>query len=262
VTPPGKPKSGTLSKPSSAAHRASPTRGRKAIERSEGGSQRGPAPVEEEIYALLTRAIITKQIRPGTRIREAAVAARFKVSRARVRRVLHRLAELDVVKFRLNFGAYVYRPSPDESRAVFRTRRVLEAEAVKDATHHGNARSHKELRTFVEREAVAYERDQQGLTAVSSGFHLIIAEMSGNPVLAKMLNQLVHRCVLIQALYERQSQKTICLVEEHAEIAEIIRQKRTAEAVAAMDRHISHIEESLDYSANGPVDERLLMSVN
>ena len=68
--------------------------------------------------------------------------------------------------------------------------------------------------------------------------------------------------MLIQALYERQSQKTICLVEEHAKIAEMIRQKRTAEAVAAMDRHISHIEESLDYSAHGPVDERLLMSVN
>src|SRR5260370_12864191 len=85
----------------------------KAAERSAGdGSRRGPTPVEDEIYELLTRAIIMKQIRPGGRIPEAALASSFKVSRARVHRVLQRLADLDGVEFRLNFRALVLRASP------------------------------------------------------------------------------------------------------------------------------------------------------
>src|ERR1700736_3597549 len=233
----------------------------KAAERSAGdGSRRGPTPVEDEIYELLTRAIIMKQIRPGGRIREAALASSFKVSRARVHRVLQRLADLDVVEFRLNFGALISRPSPQESQAVVRTRRVLEAEAVRAAVLLSDERALDALRAFVDREIAAFSRDEPGLVAVSSGFHQMLAGMCGNPVLAKMLNQLIHRCVLIQALYERQTQKTICLVEEHAEVVEMIRQKRAAEAVAAMEHHLDHIEQSLDYSLNGAIDERLLTS--
>jgi DNA-binding GntR family transcriptional regulator len=236
---------------------------RKGKDRSAGAAaQRGPTPVEDEIYQLLTQAIIAKRIRPGSRIREAALAAQFKVSRARVRRVLTRLAELDVVKFRLNFGAFVHRPSPEESQAVFRTRRVLEAETVGEAARCCDAHAINELLKFVENETEAYARYEQGLTGVSSGFHVIVAEMSGNFVLAKILNQLVHRCVLIQALYERQSDKTICLIEEHAEIVEMIRQRRVADAVAAMERHIDHIEGSLDYPVDAAIDERVMISVD
>jgi DNA-binding GntR family transcriptional regulator len=61
--------------------------------------QRGPTPAEAEIYYLLTRAIITKQIRPGSRLPEATLASNFQISRARVHRVLLKLAELNVVEF-------------------------------------------------------------------------------------------------------------------------------------------------------------------
>jgi DNA-binding GntR family transcriptional regulator len=223
-------------------------------------NSRGPNRTEDEIYDLLTRAIITKQIRPGGRIREAVLAAEFGVSRARVRRVLQRLADLDVVEFRLNFGALVSRPSPEESRAVFHTRRVLEAEAVRAAVQRNNPAKLLVLQRLVEREAEAFESAVPGLTAISSGFHIAIGEMCGNSVLAKMLNQLIHRCVLIQTLYERPNQKTICLVGEHARIVSLMMQKNVADAVAEMERHLHHIEESLDYSG-APLDRRLAASL-
>jgi DNA-binding GntR family transcriptional regulator len=223
-------------------------------------ARRGPTPIEDEIYDLLTRAIITKQIRPGSRIREAALAAEFDVSRARIRRVLQRLAELHVVEFRLNLGAMVSLPSPEEAQAVFRTRRVLEAEAVRAATAYANPEALVRLKKLVEEESLAHEHQVAGLTAVSSSLHLAIADICGNPVLAKMVNQLVHRCVLIQALYERGNQRTICLVDEHAAIVDLVIEGRADEAVAVMEHHIDHIEESLDYQ-NDQIDERLLTSV-
>ena len=217
--------------------------------------QRGPAPAEDEIYEYITRGIVSKSIRPGSRIREAALAERFNVGRARVRRVLRRLAELDVIEFRLNRGACVSLPLPAESRAVFQTRRVLEAEAVRGAARLRDNDAISNLETFVQREIIAHSKRRSGLTAFSSGFHTMVADMCGNPVLAKILKQLVHRCVLIQALYERQSARTICLVDEHAEIARMIREGRAKDAVVAMDRHIDHIEDSLDYSKAELMDD-------
>jgi DNA-binding GntR family transcriptional regulator len=96
---------------------------------------------------------------------------------------------------------------------------------------------------------------------MSSNFHVLVAGISDTGVLAKMLNQLIKRCVLIQALYERQGQKTICLFHEHATIIEHRRQKRVADAVAAMEHHLDHIESSLDYSSREAMDERLITSL-
>jgi len=224
-------------------------------------SRRGPDPVEEELYRLITEAIVTKQLRPGSKLKEATLAVQFSVSRARVRRVFQRLAELDFVEFRLNHGAQVRRPAPDEARAVFATRRLIEAEAVRTTAARASAADYARLRAFVKNENRAFETKDKGLAALASGFHILLGEMCGNPVLARILNQLVHQCVLIQSLYERDSQRTICLVHEHAEIVELMEAGKAKAAIAAMQHHLNHIEESLDYGRANQIDMRLAMSI-
>src|SRR6202035_3273785 len=96
----------------------SPLAGKKPRPAGSATPRRGPDPVEEEIYRLITEAIVTKQLRPGSRLKEAALAAQFGVSRSRVRRVFQRLGDLDFVEFRLNHGAMVRRPSPEGDRGV------------------------------------------------------------------------------------------------------------------------------------------------
>lgn len=223
-------------------------------------NHRGPTAVEDEIYDLLTRGITTKQITPGTRIREATLAAEFDVSRARVRRVLQRLADDDIVEFKLNLGAIVNRPSPEEARAVFQTRRILEIEAVRGVCENGERKQLEALRQLVEEERRAHEAGVAGLPSISSGLHIRIAELCGNHVLASMLDQLVRRCVLIQALYEKPNQRTICLINEHADLIELMIERRTQEAIALMNHHIDNLEESLDYGGS-KIDGRVLASI-
>jgi DNA-binding GntR family transcriptional regulator len=67
--------------------------------------------------------------------------------------------------------------------------------------------------------------------------------------------------VLIQALYEWQDQKTICLVDEHSELVELMRGGRIDAAGDALKHHLNHIEQSLDYDRRVALDERLLSSV-
>jgi DNA-binding GntR family transcriptional regulator len=230
--------------------------------RAPRGTTRGPAPVEEEIYRLITEAIVAKQLRPGGRLKEAALATQFGVSRARVRRVLRRLAELDFVEFRLNHGALIRRPTPDEARAVFATRRLLEAEAVRNTMKQAAAKDYARLRAFVADENRAFETRSGGLAGLSSGFHILLGEMCGNPVMARILNQLVHRCVLLQSLYERQGQPTICLVHEHAGLVDLMEAGKVRAAVAAMEHHLDHIEASLDYDVVAHIDERIARSIS
>lgn len=224
-------------------------------------TRRGPGPIEEEIYRLITEAIVNKQLRPGARLKEAALAKQFAVSRARVRGVLQRLAELDIVEFRLNHGALIRRPKPDEARAVFATRRLLETEAVRETGKRAGAADFARLRAFVDSENRAFRAKHMGLAVFSSGFHLLLGELCGNPVLARILNQLVHRCVLIQSLYERQSQQTICLAHEHLAIVDLMKRGKIEDAVAEMLRHLDHIEASLDYDVVLHIDERLARSI-
>lgn len=222
--------------------------------------RRGPTAVEDEIYDLLTRGITTKQIRPGTRIREATLAAEFDVSRTRVRRVLQRLADDDIVEFKLNLGAIVNRPTPEEARAVFQTRRILEIEAVRGVCQNGERGQLEALRLLVEEERKAHDQGVAGLAAISSGLHIRIAGLCGNHVLASILDRLVRRCVLIQALYEKPNQRTICLVDEHAKLIERMIERRTEEAISLMHHHIDNLEDSLDYEGS-QIDQRVLASI-
>jgi len=118
-----------------------------------------------------------------------------------------------------------------------------------------------QLRAFLGNENRAFERRSKGLAVLSSGFHILLGEMCGNPVLARILNQLVHRCVLIQSLYERESQSRICLVHEHAEIVDLMEKGKIRAAVAAMHHHLDHIETSLDYDQASGIDRRLALSI-
>jgi DNA-binding GntR family transcriptional regulator len=179
------------------------------------------------------------------------------VSRMRVRRVLQRLADLSVVEFRLNFGAVVSRPSAVESRAVFRTRKLLEAEAIRAVSQLKSKEIFSRLRQAVAEEERAFAARAPDAAALSSRFHLLLGESSGNPVLADILNQLVHRCVLIQSLYEASHAHALCLTEEHARIVDLMEQGKAAVAQQEMDAHLDQIESSLDYDSRVSADDRL-----
>ena len=86
------------------------------------------------------------------------------------------------------------------------------------------------------------------MVAWASQFHILLGAGTGNAVLARILNQLVHQCVLIQALHELDAQQTVCLIDEHIEIVDLMEQGRGDDATRAMNHHLDHIEQSLNLS--------------
>lgn len=81
---------------------------------------------------------------------------------------------------------------------------------------------------------------------LSGTFHLLLAEISGNSILAEQLRQLVARTSLVVSLYENQTVMS-CWHDDHRVLVRHLREHKVAAAAKLMQKHIDELEESLDF---------------
>ena len=204
------------------------------------------------MYDDLILAVIDQRLRPGTRLNEVHFAKAYGLARPRVRRVLSRLEENNIVDFRLNLGAFIRRPSPDEARSVYQARRFLETGIVKSIAGNPKQRDLDRLRAFVLREKDAYVHPKPGVHRLSSEFHVLLADVANNFVVKEILVGLIHRCCLIQSLYMT-SAGAPCLIHDHEELIDHLAASNVHAALRVHHRHFDHIEASLQLEAQPDV---------
>jgi DNA-binding GntR family transcriptional regulator len=227
------------------------------MSRNNAEPKRPTAPSEDAIYERILAAIFDHRLPPGTKLGEDRLATIFGVSRARIRRVLPRLAHDGVVTLEPNRGAFVARPTVEEARDVFEARRLVEPGIIERAVRHPERRAIvARLRQHVaaERRARA-ENDVRAIVRLSGEFHTVLAEMAGNAVLARTMRELTTRTCLAIALYDKPSVPS-CLGEEHADVVDALAAGEGARAVKLMVEHLRHVETNLDLSITeaDPVD--------
>ena len=81
---------------------------------------------ENDIYERMVETILDHRLPPGTKLVEDRLATAFGVSRTRIRPVLVRLANEQIVTLTPNRGATVAQPTEAEAREVFEVRRMIE----------------------------------------------------------------------------------------------------------------------------------------
>jgi DNA-binding GntR family transcriptional regulator len=79
-------------------------------------------------------------------------------------------------------------------------------------------------------------------------FHVLIAELIGNDVLAQALQDLISRCSLITLLYQS-DRAAGHSHEEHIEIVEAIERKDAQRAAELMRQHLGSVLGGLDLKA-------------
>ncbi len=212
---------------------------------------------EEAIYERILAAILEHRLSPGTKLGEDRLASIFAVGRARIRRVLPRLAHEGVVRLEPNRGAFVAQPTVAEARDVFEARRLIEPGIIERFLAQPDRRSMiARLRRHVaaERRARA-EGDTRSIVRLSGAFHILLADMAGNALLARTMRELASLTCLIIALYDSPSVPS-CLGEEHGEIVDRLAAGHAEHAVKLMTEHLHHVEANLDLSAtdSAPVE--------
>lgn len=201
--------------------------------------------LDQTVYDALFNGIMHGRLKPGARLQEAALCEQFGVSRTVVRQALRRLSEVQIVDIVANKGAAVATPSPKETRDVFAARRAIEGAIVREVARrieHGEIERLKQ-RLRAEHDAL-HDQDHPRWVALAGGFHLALAELSGNQVLQRMLTELMTRCSLIVALYEVPGEAS-CEHDEHARLVELLSLRDANGAAEEMDRHLLALEARL-----------------
>jgi DNA-binding GntR family transcriptional regulator len=140
-----------------------------------------------------------------------------------VRKALQRLAHDHIIELRPNRGAVIASPTP-QARDIFAARRAIEREIVPLVIKHATAESIKQIRAALAAEDAARRSgDRAGWIRLGGEFHLLLAELAGNHVLQRFMEELVSRCSLIIALYETPG-SAMCENDEHQDLATLIEQ--------------------------------------
>lgn len=223
-----------------------PPRTRSPRTRSAPAALDGTAPTTatQRVYDGIYGAILEHRLSPGMRLREEELAASFAVSRTVVRQALHRLAQDQVIELHHNRGAQVPQPSLAEAAHVFDARRVVECEIARRLAGQLSAEQLAQLREMVSAEAAADARgDRPASIRLSGQFHRALAQMCGNPVFVRLLDELLPTTSVLMALYQNPGQPA-CVAHRHTELIDALTGSGAAGA-AEMRRHLQELERLL-----------------
>lgn len=207
------------------------------------------------IVESLTRAIVEHRLQPGTKLAEQKLADHFNVSRTLVRQALFQLSQNRLIRLQPARGAFVAAPTVAEARQVFAVRRMLEAGMARAFVREASPARIRALREHITKEKAALDRDDAaGRIELLGDFHVRIAELMGNQVLAQMLGDLISRSSLISLMYQRAGAARHSQ-QEHVDIVKAFAAKDEERAVRLMDEHLLHVEESLAFDRKVPTHD-------
>ena len=207
------------------------------------------------IVRALTKAIVEHRLLPGSKLAEQKLADHFGVSRTLVRQALLQLSQHQLVTLEPARGAFVAAPSVQEAKQVFEVRRMLEAEMTRAFVMQVTPRQIATLRDHVAQEKVAIvQEDAPGRTELLGDFHVRMAELMGNEVLAQMLSQLISRCALITLMYQT-ARAAAHSNDEHAAIVDALEAKDLEGALHLMHQHLLHVEQNLTFDRKIPTND-------
>jgi DNA-binding GntR family transcriptional regulator len=205
----------------------------------------GGASSTRRIAESITTAIVERRLMPGTKLAEQKIADIFKVSRTIVRQALMQLSRDKLVTLEPARGARVAQPSVEEARQVFEARHLLEAALVKRAAAELGPAQIAELRAHLRDEEAAVRRiDVPGRTRLLADFHVVLARMLGNQVLAGILGELVSRSSLI-ALMVQSAHSAEHSLDEHVAIVDALEKRDVRAAGRLMRAHLLNVERNL-----------------
>ncbi len=209
---------------------------------------------ENEIYERMVATILDHRLPPGTKLIEEKLANAFGVSRTRIRPVLVRLANEQIVTLTPNRGAMVAQPTEKEAREVFEVRRMIEPTLIACFIDQASADDMSALRHCIGAEEQARSRgDMRRAIRLSGDFHLMIAQASQHQTLGRVLRELVSRTSLILMSYSdihaaAKTEATSCGCQEHLALLDAIRLRDKHESSRLMREHLDRLESQLQFT--------------
>jgi len=206
---------------------------------------------DEPIFQALMQAMVERQLQPGSKLPEEALADVFGVSRTGIRKVLTRLAAVQMVVLTPKRGAQVATPSREEAQDIFRTRELIECANFPAVLAHCQPRHLAVLEKLNRQEQQAHdERNGPAAIRLSAEFHIQLQAIAGNQVLTGIVTRLAQRSSLVIAAWGTPWQQG-CRCDDHDRLISLLRQNALVPLTEAMRQHFAHIVASLHFERGG-----------
>lgn len=212
----------------------------------------GPAAPSYEGFAArrielaLWEAIVSLEIRPGTRLSEQEIADHYGVSRQPVRQALISLASKDLVVVLPQRGTIVTRLSTKRLMEARFVREAIETAVVRQACTDFLPANRAHLETVLAAQAKAAANDDPAAFAQEDQeFHLTLANGIGCPLAWVGIRDLKAHMDRVTRLILRGTPWMTFLVQQHTHIVEAIDRRDPAAAAAAMSDHMAAVVQKL-----------------
>ncbi len=200
---------------------------------------------DKEIYQEIFDAILSFRLRPGTRLTEDNLSKIFNVGRTTIRSALLRLSQDHIIEIRPNKGAFIASPTIKQAKDILDARKIVEVAIVKDVIKFATDNDYNLLKKIVKAEQDNLDNEYivEGIQ-LGGDFHLMLAKISKNATLERIVTTLVPQTSLVIVLYENPDAPK-CSHCEHFELINVMQKGQIDKSAELMYQHIQGIEARL-----------------
>lgn len=182
--------------------------------------------------------IVNGTLAPGSQLSEVELASTFGVSRGPVREALQRLIQEGLVRSEPHRGVFVPVLTDEDVRDIYLARDALESSAVRHIINTGKSIEAAEqldrlVKLMQESETA---NDWESVGQFDLEFHSALVASSGSERLQRMFSTVISETRLCLGVLTAADARSD-LVEEHRQIAALIREGRTDEALGELKKH-------------------------
>ena len=190
-------------------------------------------------YAKVVGMLRSRELSPNDVILETHLSRQLNISRTPLREAIRRL-EGEKILERQRGGTLVVRAmSIEDLLHIWQIRHLLEGDAARRAAGQISVRDLKALRARTVGIKNSGNPPGEDLRAVGRDLHSLIAQASGNPMLAAVIEDFRQRAQLLTI--RRVPERVIKVCEEHLAIIDALLAGDGDEARAAMQHHIESV---------------------
>ncbi|WP_327117531.1 GntR family transcriptional regulator [Nocardia sp. NBC_01730] len=193
----------------------------------------------QQVADGLSGLILSGRIKPGSRLRESAIATELGVARNTVREAVRLLEMGGLVRYEVNRGAIVIAPTIEAVDALYAARAALEVAAV--ATKPSDAALQMLRASFDRLRAAAETHDANQIVKVDLEFHLAIVAMLNSTRIDEFYRELtreLHYYLAVLSVEDREYDRPEVIVNAHQDILSAIESGDPERAAREVETHI------------------------
>jgi DNA-binding GntR family transcriptional regulator len=214
------------------------------------GSQRGHRTLAEKAFDALHKAIITGQLRPGTRLPIEELAEVLEMSPMPIREAVRRLDAAGLVENVPHRGARVTELSITDLAEVYEARLALELLAIRRAAERFDERHAAIARQRLDQLNTMPDDNSAATSAAHTAFHFALYDAAGSMWLMRLIRP-VWETAERYCLEVPQCRQLAARQGEHQAILEACRARDPDRAAAALHDHLATTANNISVAMGG-----------